>query len=152
MRDMTHAYVTWRTPAQKHEQGRHESQPTRGKSPLFAVQIIHVTHEWDTDESRHVLLGHVTYECVVTSHMNVSCIAVDTRQVALVCCTNDTCHMWIIHVRHRWVTSRLIGPCHIWLCRDVTYECVVHRSRRAASRPCVLCKWVLSHVNESVHM
>jgi len=150
------------------------SQSTRGKSPLFAVRMIHATcgsFTSDTDESRHVLLGHVIYDCVVTSHMNVSCIAADARQVVLVCCANESCHTWMNQSICKWVTSHMNAPCHKWSGRityervmsrmkesrhvrmcDVTCECAMSRCRHMASRPWLLRKWFMSRMNESRHI
>ena len=57
------------------------------------------------NESCHVWMNHVTYECSMSHH-------------------NDSCHIWMIHVTYEWVLSRVSESCSIWMCH-ITYECGV---------------------------
>ena len=102
--------------------------------------ISYVRHE----ESRHVLLGHVTYECVVTSHVNVSLVAADAGQVVLVCCANESCHTWMSQSTCKWVISYVNAPCHKWSGR-ITYERVMSRMKESRHvRMCdVTCECVM---------
>jgi len=46
---------------------------------------------------------------------------------------NESCHIWISHVKYKSVMSHMNESCHIWM-SHVTYE------------------WVMSHMNQSCHI
>jgi len=92
-----------------------------------------------------------TYEWVM-SHMNMSHHRVGIRSV---------CHIWVQQAR-KWVMSRMNESCHIWM-SHVTHSyvtsqgghtecvCVSHLITAGARVSHVTYERVMSHVNESCH-
>ena len=74
----------------------------------WMVHVTHVTYGWVVsriNESCHVWMSHVPYECVTSQRDETSR-------------TNQPCHKWMRHVTYEWFMSHMNEPwqtCHIWM-------------------------------------
>jgi len=64
---------------------------------------------------------------------------------------NELCHIWMSHVTHEWVTSHI----HIWICHILICRLCSDVNRFITSNMnyfVVTDWWVTSHLNESCHI
>ena len=103
---------------------------------LILLDMCVYQHMSRMNESCHIWMCHVTYECV-TSHINESrryvVVSAHVTSEWVMSHMNESCHIWMGHVTYEWLISRMNESCYIWMSH-------------------VTCEWVMSHINESCHV
>ena len=117
--------------------------------------MSHVTYEWDMphiNELCHIWMSHVTYEWAMsqtqmTKEPQRPCdwdFWVMSHMIFVV--VNKAYDIWMSHVTYEWVTS------HEWVMLR-THTTTERRGLSVIETwRCVTHEWVMSHVDESLHM